>query len=124
MYGPGVVMTFEEAALAYANDGGEARYLVKISEQLAGMTLYRITPQVVRAAAKKAFKKGTAPSTINRQGIVPARAVINYAHSEGWCAPIKVKMFEETKRGTMKEVKEYFEEKKPKGEFVIIVEGK
>jgi hypothetical protein len=24
----------------------------------------------------------------------------------------------------MKEVKEYFEEKKPKGEFVIIVEGK
>ena len=34
------------------------------------------------------------------------------------------KMFEETKRGNMKEVKEYFEEKKPKGEFVIIVEGK
>jgi 16S rRNA (cytidine1402-2'-O)-methyltransferase len=34
------------------------------------------------------------------------------------------KMFEETKRGSMKDVKEYFEEKKPKGEFVIIVEGK
>jgi 16S rRNA (cytidine1402-2'-O)-methyltransferase len=34
------------------------------------------------------------------------------------------KMFEETKRGTMKEVKEYFEQKKPKGEFVIIVAGK
>ena len=34
------------------------------------------------------------------------------------------KMFEETKRGSMKEVKEYFEEKKPKGEFVIIVAGK
>ena len=34
------------------------------------------------------------------------------------------KMFEETKRGTMKEVKEYFEEKKPKGEFVVIVAGK
>ncbi|MBT3612063.1 MAG: 16S rRNA (cytidine(1402)-2'-O)-methyltransferase [Flavobacteriales bacterium] len=34
------------------------------------------------------------------------------------------KMFEETKRGSMKEVKEYFEENKPKGEFVIIVEGK
>jgi len=33
------------------------------------------------------------------------------------------KMFEETKRGTMKEVLEYFEEKKPKGEFVIVVEG-
>ena len=34
------------------------------------------------------------------------------------------KMFEETKRGSSKEVMEYFERKKPKGEFVIIVEGK
>ena len=34
------------------------------------------------------------------------------------------KMFAETKRGNAKEVKEYFEQKKPKGEFVIIVEGK
>jgi 16S rRNA (cytidine1402-2'-O)-methyltransferase len=34
------------------------------------------------------------------------------------------KMFEETKRGTMKEVREYFEQKKPKGEFVVIVAGK
>ena len=34
------------------------------------------------------------------------------------------KMFEETKRGKVKEVLTYFEEKKPKGEFVIIVAGK
>ncbi len=34
------------------------------------------------------------------------------------------KMFEETKRGSMKEVKKYFEANKPKGEFVIVVEGK
>jgi 16S rRNA (cytidine1402-2'-O)-methyltransferase len=34
------------------------------------------------------------------------------------------KMFEETKRGTMLEVLQYFDEKKPKGEFVIIVAGK
>jgi len=34
------------------------------------------------------------------------------------------KMFEETKRGNLIEVLQYFEEKKPKGEFVIIVEGK
>ena len=33
------------------------------------------------------------------------------------------KMFEETKRGTMFEVLQYFEKKKPKGEFVIIVSG-
>ena len=34
------------------------------------------------------------------------------------------KMFEETKRGSAKEVMEYFEQKKPKGEFEIIEEGK
>ena len=34
------------------------------------------------------------------------------------------KMFEETIRGTMSELTEHFENKKPKGEFVIIVEGK
>ena len=34
------------------------------------------------------------------------------------------KMFEETKRGTMLKVLQYFEEKKPKGEFVNIVAGK
>ena len=34
------------------------------------------------------------------------------------------KMFEETKRGKVKEVLIYFEETKPKGEFVIVVEGK
>ena len=34
------------------------------------------------------------------------------------------KMFEETKRGSAKEVMQYFEQKIPKGEFVIIVEGK
>jgi len=34
------------------------------------------------------------------------------------------KVFEETKRGTIKEVLQYFENKKPKGEFVIVVDGK
>lgn len=34
------------------------------------------------------------------------------------------KVFEETVRGTVKELILYFEQKKPKGEFVIVVEGK
>ncbi len=34
------------------------------------------------------------------------------------------KMFEEYKRGTAKEVKEYFEQHPPKGEIVVIIEGK
>lgn len=34
------------------------------------------------------------------------------------------KIFQETKRGTLYQVLQYFSNKKPKGEFVIIVEGK
>jgi 16S rRNA (cytidine1402-2'-O)-methyltransferase len=34
------------------------------------------------------------------------------------------KMFEETKRGKLEELLTYFEQKKPKGEFVIVVKGK
>ena len=34
------------------------------------------------------------------------------------------KIFEETKRGNIIEVLLYFEQKKPKGEFVVVVEGK
>ncbi|RKF05035.1 16S rRNA (cytidine1402-2'-O)-methyltransferase [Tenacibaculum lutimaris] len=34
------------------------------------------------------------------------------------------KLFEETKRGTVKEVLSYYTEKPPKGEIVIVVEGK
>ena len=34
------------------------------------------------------------------------------------------KMYEETKRGSMNDVLHYFQEIKPKGEFVIVVEGK
>ena len=34
------------------------------------------------------------------------------------------KKFEETIRGTLKEVQQYFEENSPKGEFVIVLSGK
>jgi 16S rRNA (cytidine1402-2'-O)-methyltransferase len=34
------------------------------------------------------------------------------------------KMFEETKRGTLLEIAEYFKSKTVKGELVIVIEGK
>ena len=55
LYGVDVVTTFDQAAVHYAEDGGEARFLVKISEQLSGVLLKSITPQIVRNAAKKAY---------------------------------------------------------------------
>ncbi|MBO9398779.1 tyrosine-type recombinase/integrase [Shimia sp. R9_2] len=69
---------------------------MKVTEQLNGVLLKEITPRRVREAAKKAYPSA-APATLNRQGITPARAVINYAHDQGWCAPIKVKAFPTTK---------------------------
>jgi integrase len=85
-------MTFDECALSYAQDGGEARYLVGITTQLAGMKLKEITPKIVRDAARRAYPKAQ-NTTINRQAITPAGAVINYGHEQGWCAPIKIKRF-------------------------------
>lgn len=92
LYGPQSAITFDQAALAYAEDDGDMRFLVKMTEQLAGVLLRDITPRVVREAAKKAYPTA-ANATRNRQGITPVRAVINYAHDQGWCAPIKVRAF-------------------------------
>lgn len=92
LYGAKAVVSFEQAALAYAEDDGDTRFLVKMTEQLAGMRLQDITPRTVRDAARKAYPKAS-NATRNRQGITPVRAVINYAHAQGWCAPIKVRAF-------------------------------
>lgn len=102
LYGPGVTVTFDEAALAYAKDGGDTRFLVKVSTELAGRRLRDITPRDVREAAKKLYPSA-APATLNRQAITPIRAVILYAHRQGWCPPIRVVGFP-VKRATRKAV--------------------
>lgn len=105
-------MTFDECAVAYAEDGGDARFLVKITNELKGRRLKDITPRDVRAAAKRAYPDG-ANATINRQGITPAKAVINYGHAQGWCAPIKVEGLP-TKRAKRKAVdREYLDALQP-----------
>lgn len=89
LYGADAVVTFDECAVAYAEDGGEARFLPKITAQLAGRALKTITPKDIRDAAKRAYPTAS-NATLNRQGIVPARAVMNFGHDQGWCAEMKV----------------------------------
>jgi len=98
-YGPEAVVTFDEAALAYAEDGGEARFLVKVTEKLTGKLLREITPKMIRDAARRAYPQASA-ATVNRQGITPAQAVVNYAHAQGWCGLIRVERLavEQSKR--------------------------
>lgn len=92
MYGSGHVVTFEECAVAYLKDGGEARFIMPMAEQLAGKRLRDITPSEVRTAARLAYPNA-GNATLNRQGITPARAVINFGHQQGWCPLIRVKSF-------------------------------
>lgn len=91
-YGAEAVVTFDEAALAYVQDGGEARFIVPMATQLQGKVLREITPKMIRDAARRAYPTAK-NATVNRQGIGPARAVMNYGHEQGWCAPIRVEGF-------------------------------
>lgn len=91
-YGAEAVVTFAECAVAYAEDGKDARFLVKVAEELGPYKLREITPKLIRDTARKLYPTG-APATLNRQAITPAQAVINYGAAQGWCQKIGVPRF-------------------------------
>lgn len=93
VYGDAAVRTFEEAALSYMDQGGEARYLAPIIRHFKGRPVGTITPAEIRASAAALYPEAAA-STKNRQGIGPARSVVMHAHYLGWCGAIRVKQFE------------------------------
>lgn len=95
-YGEEAVRTFEEAAEDYMKQGGEKRFLPAIIKHFKNRSIGTIKPGEIRQMAIALYPNG-APRTRNRQGIAPARAVINHAHDLGWCGHIKVKQFETTK---------------------------
>jgi integrase len=95
-FGEKAVRTFEEAALHYMQQGGERRYLKPLIKRLKGVILSDITPGEIRAIATELYPSASG-ATKNRQVVTPAKAVINHAHDLGWCAPIRVKPFEESK---------------------------
>jgi integrase len=97
--GQEAIRTFEEAAVEYQlhggpeGAGGDGRFLPPILKHFKGRLVASIKSAELRSMANTIYP-GRAPATKNRQGIVPARAVIMYAHQLGWCAPIQVKQFE------------------------------
>lgn len=92
-HGEEAVRTFEEAAASYMKQGGERRFLAPIIKYFKGRLVASIKPAELRAMANIVYA-GKAPSTKNRQAIVPARAVIMHAHDMGWCGAIKAKQFD------------------------------
>lgn len=102
-YGEEAVRLFEEAATSYMQQGGEGRFLAPIIKEFKGRAIGTIKPAELRSMAIKLYPTG-APSTRNRQAIIPARAVVNHAHDLGWCGPLKVKMFDVPKSNKHKPV--------------------
>ena len=92
LYGADHVITFDECALQYVKDGGEGRFILPMAKRLAGKRLKDITPAEIREAARAEYPNAS-NATLNRQGITPARAVINFGHQQGWCSAIHVKAF-------------------------------
>lgn len=90
-FGKAQTLTFAEAALAYMNAGGEARFLGPILQHFGPDTmLAQIDNAAINAAAAALYPK-SASSTINRQLITPVSAVINMAAEEGLATPRKLK---------------------------------
>lgn len=112
LYGAEHVITFEECALAYVQDGGEARFILPISQALVGRRIKDITPKDIRDAAKTLYPNAS-NATLNRQAITPARAVINYGHAQGWCAMIRVKAFPMTKAKKQAVTRSYLDTLRP-----------
>lgn len=80
-------ITFAEAALTYAETGGETRFLWRIADYFGpDKPLSAIDNEAVNQAARKLYP-GAAPATINRQLITPISAVVNMAAMNDLCSP-------------------------------------
>lgn len=90
-------LTFADAVLSSNPKPSDARYLAKIIPLLGDKLARDITPKVVKQVAKKLYPNAST-DTWHRQVIVPVRAVINSAHEEGLCPPIRIKAYTKNER--------------------------
>ena len=84
--------TFRDAAESYLANGGEARYLGRISAFFGDRPLSDIHPYDVRQVAEAVYPDCSG-ATRNRQAITPTRAVLYHAYDRGWCDAIRIKSF-------------------------------
>ena len=90
--GPGATLTFAQAAIAYRQAERDDQFLDRVEDYWKDTLVPKITGEAIRQMARKLYP-GAANATLNRQGIVPAQAIINYAADLEWCARIRVKRF-------------------------------
>ncbi|WP_461384241.1 tyrosine-type recombinase/integrase, partial [Devosia indica] len=94
---PGERLTFADAALLHDTKGHDVAYMRKLLLEIGGKLVSEITPKFVKGLAKKMYPNAST-DTWHRQVIVPVRAVINNAHQEGLCPPIRIKAFTKNER--------------------------
>lgn len=85
---------FETAVASYKRAGGDGRFTDVLTIHFAGTPVRDILPGHVKDAAYALYPTAR-PATWNRQVLTPASAVLNHAAERGWCAPIRIKRFEE-----------------------------
>lgn len=79
----------------YKSAGKPQDYLVPLLDHFKERKVVTIAPGEIKEAAQKLYP-GASPATWNRNGIVPARAVINHCAELRKCPYIRVKMFKES----------------------------
>ncbi|MFZ5715800.1 MAG: tyrosine-type recombinase/integrase [Bradyrhizobium sp.] len=90
VYGIKAGGTFKAGAVAYLENGGEARFLQPLIDHFGSTPLAKIDQAAVDKAAKVIYP-GLAPATLDRQIYTPMSAIIAKAAEHGLCAPIKLK---------------------------------
>ncbi len=96
LYGPAAEATFADACVRYLSERERSKFdrkrLAAILRKIGRMRLAQITPGKIKALACE-LHPGLKPQSLNREVIIPARAVINHAHFHGLCGPIKIDGF-------------------------------
>lgn len=90
-------LTFADAVLMHEPKGNDISYLAKLIPELGDLLVSDITPKLVKQTAKRMYPNASV-DTWHRQVVVPVRAVINAAHEQGLCPPIRVKAFTKNER--------------------------
>ncbi|TIT96437.1 MAG: hypothetical protein E5W43_21885 [Mesorhizobium sp.] len=84
--------TFAQAVELYLNAGKDERFIRLLLEHFKETRISNMTGSDVRAAAKTIYPTAVY-TTWNRQVVIPARAVINFAADEGKCREMLIKGF-------------------------------
>ncbi|WP_084587919.1 tyrosine-type recombinase/integrase [Devosia riboflavina] len=90
-------ITLAQAFLDHPMSGNDARYMARILPEWGDTRLRDITPRMVKQLAKKLYPMA-AVDTWHRQVVVPVRAIINAAHEDGLCPPIRIKAYTKNER--------------------------